>query len=144
MKRTLSLILALALVFACIFAFSSCSNFKGSYKDTYGNTWNFTGSKLKIEGKLTVDKVEHDVVAVYSYKYEKTEELTGTLTTVIEKYKYSGDNAAVKAQVAQMNALIDSQTEVKNTAEYTVTQQKDGSFIEIKKGTVTTKLTAAK
>ncbi len=140
MKRTLSWILALTLVFACVFAFASCTSFKGDYKDANGIVWHFTGSKLKVETKLPVDKASHDVVAVYSYDYEVNEDKTETLTIVLEKYKYSGSDDAVKQTVKEMNRLLDLQTETKKTTEYTVTMDKDG-VLSLKKSTTTTKLT---
>lgn len=143
MKKALSWILALTLVFACVFAFASCTSFKGDYKDTNGSVWHFTGSKLKIDTKLPIDKATHDIVAVYSYDYEVKEDKTEVLTVVLEKYKYSGSDDAVKQTVKEMNRLLDLQTETKRTTEYTVTMDKDGA-LSLKKGTTTTKLTSVR
>lgn len=148
MKRALSLILALTLVFVCVFAFASCGELKGTYKDTYGSVWKFSGNRLKIETVLTVDKVDHTVVAVFSYDFDegKTDKdgtkAADTLTTVLKKYKYYGDNATVKEKVKEMNTFVSLQSETANTSEYTVSYDaKEGKFITLKKGTVSTKLT---
>ena len=121
MKRTLSLILALALVFACVLSFASCESFSGEYTDSLGNTWSFKGGKLKIETKMVGE--------------------TEKLVTVLEGYKYSGDNATVKDKIRDANTYADLMTETAKTAEYTVTHDQSGAFINITKSGVTTKLT---
>ena len=140
MKRTLSLVLALALVFACVLSFASCDSFQGVYSDNRGNTWSFNGSKLKIETTIEVDKVSHDVVAIYSYKTTVSGE-TEKMTTELVKYKYSGNNAAVKEKVDQMNTYVEYMTDTAKLAEYTVTRDQNGAFINLTKSGVTTKLT---
>lgn len=140
MKRTLSLILALALVFACVLSFASCGSFSGDYTDSLGNTWSFKGSKLKIETQIELDGASHTVVAVYSYETKMVGE-TEKLVTVLQKYKYSGDNAGVKEKVKEANTYADLMTETAKTAEYTLTHDQSGDFISITKSGVTTKLT---
>ena len=140
MKRTLSLILALALVFACVLSFASCESFSGEYTDSLGNTWSFKGGKLKIETKIEVDQASHTVIAVYSYETKMVGE-TEKLVTVLEKYKYSGDSATVKDKIRDANTYADLMTETAKTAEYTVTHDQSGAFINITKSGVTTKLT---
>ena len=140
MKRTLSLMLALALVFVCVFSFAACgTNIKGTYKDANGSVWTFSGSKLEIEGTFTINKTDHKVTAVYDTSLETNDKGVETLTLVIKKYVYEGDNEVAKETVAQANIKLDTDTDVEKTTEYTFKQ--DSEKITLTKSSVTTTLT---
>ena len=125
---------------SCVLSFASCDSFQGVYSDNRGNTWSFNGSRLKIETTIEVDKVSHDIVAIYKYKTTVSGE-TEKMTTELVKYKYSGNNAAVKEKVEQMNTYVEYMTATAKNVEYTVTRDANGAYINLTKSGVTTKLT---
>lgn len=141
MKRTLSFVMALALVMTCLFAFASCGEkIQGVYTDANGSVWTFSGNTLEIEGTFEINKVKHTVVAVYKADL-KVADGKETLTLVIKKYRYDGDNETAKEVVDQANVKLGTDSKTEKTSEYTVKQEDAGKKITLTKSSVSTVLT---